>query len=147
MPLEETKAERAVRQPGRALHDRAEETLRLAPKCVILVIDDDEGIRTALAEILEMSGYAVATAADGMEGVELLEVGLEPKAIVLDLMMPRMDGWSFLKRLRSDPRYQELPVVVTSAVAGARPPGADACLQKPFDVTALDEQVARLCSH
>jgi chemosensory pili system protein ChpA (sensor histidine kinase/response regulator) len=145
MPLEETRPVSAHR--GRDLGERADETLRLSPKCVILVIDDDEGIRTALAEILEMSGYVVATAADGLEGVELLEVGLEPKAIVLDLMMPRMDGWSFLKRLRSDPRYQELPVVVTSAVAGASPPGADACLQKPFDVSALDEEVARLCSH
>jgi CheY-like chemotaxis protein len=147
MPLEQTRPVPADREQGGTLGDRAEETLRLAPKCVILVIDDDEGIRNALAEILEMSGYAVATAADGLEGVELLEVGLEPKAIVLDLMMPRMDGWSFLKRLRADPRYQELPVVVTSAVAGARPPGADACLQKPFDISALDEQVARLCSH
>ena len=145
MPLQETRPVPAGRE--RELADRAEETLRLSPKCVILVIDDDEGIRTALAEILEMSGYAVATAADGLEGVELLEVGLEPKAIVLDLMMPRMDCWSVLERLRADPRYHELPVVVTSAVAGARPPGADACLQKPFDVARLDREVARLTAH
>jgi two-component system, chemotaxis family, chemotaxis protein CheY len=147
MPSQETPPAPAGREKGTTLGGRAEEALRLAPKCVILVIDDDESIRNAVAEILEMSGYAVATAADGVEGVELLEVGLEPKAIVLDLMMPRMDGWSFLKRLRADPRYEELPVVVTSAVTGVRPPGADACLQKPFDVSALDEQVARLCSH
>jgi CheY-like chemotaxis protein len=124
-----------------------ERRLREAPKCTVLVIDDDEGIRTALAEILELSGYHVAVASDGVEGVELLEYGLQPSAIVLDLMMPRMDGWTFLSRLRSDPRYQSLPVVVTSAVASESPPGADACLQKPFDLTQLDRAVARLCAH
>jgi two-component system chemotaxis response regulator CheY len=136
--------------PRQAPHRREGEPdrrLRDAPKCTILVIDDDEGIRTALAEILELSGYAVAVAADGQEGVELLEYGLEPRAIVLDLMMPRMDGWTFLDRLRHHPRYGDVPVVVTSAVVAERPPGADACLQKPFDVSQLDRAVARLCAH
>jgi CheY-like chemotaxis protein len=124
-----------------------ERRLREAPKCTVLVIDDDEAIRSALAEILELSGYHVAVAADGVEGVELLEYGLEPSAIVLDLMMPRMDGWTFLRRLRDDPRYHGTPVVVTSAVASESPPGADACLQKPFDFSQLHRAVARLCAH
>src|SRR5919204_4240331 len=98
-----------------------ERRLRESPKCTVLVIDDDEGIRTALAEILELSGYEVAVAADGLEGVELLEYGLEPAAIVLDLMMPRMDGWTFLDRLRHDPRFQNVPVVVAGAVATDSP--------------------------
>ncbi len=136
-----------------ALRDRptveesAEERLREAPKCTVLVIDDDEGIRTALAEVLELFGYQVAVAADGQEGVELLEVGLEPNAIVLDLMMPRMDGWAFLSHIRGDPKFHDLPVVVTSAVAAQSPEGADACLQKPFDVGQLDREVARLTAH
>ena len=125
----------------------SERQLRDAPKCTILIIDDDAGIRDALAEILELSGYHVAVAADGQEGVELLEVGLEPSAIVLDLMMPRMDGWTFLDRLRHDPKHQGVPVVVTSAVASESPAGADLCLQKPFDVGQLDRAVARLCAH
>ena len=124
-----------------------ERRLREAPKCTVLVIDDDEAIRSALAEILELSGYHVAVAADGVEGVELLEYGLEPSAIVLDLMMPRMDGWTFLERLRSHPKYQDLPVVVTSAAAGAEPRGADVYLAKPFDVSQLDREVARLTAH
>jgi two-component system, chemotaxis family, chemotaxis protein CheY len=139
----------ATRPPGR-IHGEgqaAERRLRAAPKCMLLVIDDDEGIRTALAEILETAGYAVAVAADGQEGVELLEVGLAPNAIVLDLMMPRMDGWTFLAHLRADPRFQDLPVVVTSAVTGDAPPGADAWLRKPFDVRQLDREVARLTAH
>ncbi len=127
--------------------ESAEERLREAPKCTVLVIDDDEGIRTALAEVLELFGYQVAVAADGQEGVELLEVGLEPNAIVLDLMMPRMDGWAFLSHIRGDPKFQDLPVVVTSAVAAQSPEGADACLQKPFDVGQLDREVTRLTAH
>ena len=127
--------------------EQAAERLRDAPKCTVLVIDDDEGIRTALAEVLELFGYQVAVAADGQEGVELLEVGLEPNAIVLDLMMPRMDGWTFLSYIRHDPKFQDLPVVVTSAVASQSPEGADACLQKPFDVGQLDREVARLTAH
>jgi CheY-like chemotaxis protein len=124
-----------------------ERRLRDAPKVTVLVIDDDEAIRSALAEILELYGYDVAVAADGQEGVELLAIGLAPQAIVLDLMMPRMDGWTFLAQLRADPRFQDLPVVVTSAFPCERPPGADACLQKPFEVSQLDREVARLCAH
>jgi CheY-like chemotaxis protein len=113
----------------------------------VLVIDDDEGIRLALAEVLETFGYHVAVAADGEEGVELLRLGLEPNVIVLDLMMPRMDGWAFLAHLRSDPKFQDVPVVVASAVAHDRPEGADVWLQKPFDVGQLDRAVARLTAH
>src|SRR5512138_2779513 len=125
----------------------AEQRLRDAPKCTVLVIDDDESIRTALPEVLELFGYQVAVAADGQEGVDLLEVGLEPNAIVLDLMMPRMDGWAFPSHIRSDPKFHDLPVVVTSAVASQSPEGADVCLQKPFDVGQLDREVARLTAH
>jgi len=145
MDVDATQETRRARKRGAVLD--AEHRLRKAPKCTVLVIDDDEGIRTALAEILEMSGYSVAVAADGQEGVELLEVGLEPSAIVLDLMMPRMDGWTFLERLRADPRFHDTPVVVASAAAGEGPPGADVCLRKPFDVRQLDREVARLCAH
>lgn len=125
----------------------SERQLRDAPKSLVLIIDDDEGIRTALGELLELSGYQVAVAADGQDGLDLLAAGLEPHAIVLDLMMPRMDGWTFLSRLRADPKFHELPVVVTSAVAFDGPAEADVCLQKPFDLGRLDHEVARLCAH
>ena len=123
--------------------------LRRVPKCLLLVVDDDEGIRTALAELLELRGYQVVVAADGREATDLLDCGLEPAAIVLDLMMPRMDGWAFLDLLRHDPdaRRCSVPVVVTSAVASDSPPGADDCLQKPFEVSQLDRAVVRLCAH
>ena len=143
----ETNAIEMGLRPGDRRDEAVERRLRAAAKCTLLVIDDDEAIRTALAELLELCGYSVAVAADGQEGVELLEYGLAPRAIVLDLMMPRMDGWTFLARLRRDPRFHDVPVVVTSAVATDGPPGADASLQKPFDVGELDRAVARLCAH
>jgi CheY-like chemotaxis protein len=125
-----------------------ERWLRGMPRTAVLVVDDDEAIRAAVAEILQLCGYEVVVAADGQEAVELLEAeAIVPKAIVLDLMMPRMDGWSFLGRLRGDPRFQDLPVVVTSAFAGELPDGADAWLPKPFDPMQLDRAVARLCGH
>ena len=91
----------AARSSSRSDRD-LDRRLREAPKGTVLVIDDDEAIRSALAEILKLSGYEVAVAADGQEGIELLAVGLAPQAIVLDLMMPRMDGWTFLVELRAD---------------------------------------------
>ncbi len=124
-----------------------ERALREAPKSLVLVIDDDESIRTALAELLELSGYQVAVAADGQDALELLADGLEPNAIVLDLMMPRMDGWTFLSRLRADPKFQGMPVLVTSAITSQAPADADVYLQKPFDLSRLDHEVARLCAH
>ncbi|HTP24132.1 MAG TPA: response regulator [Anaeromyxobacteraceae bacterium] len=125
----------------------AENCLRVAPKCTVLVVEDDEMIRTAIAEILEMMGYAVVVACDGEDAVDLLQVGLEPNAVVLDMMMPRMDGWTFLSRIRADPKYQELPVVVASAVVSERPAGADRWLQKPFEMAELDRALAHLCAH
>lgn len=151
MHLETTITETGV-TPSPTIHredpeSQAERRLREAPKCSILVVDDDEGIRTAMAEILELLGYEVTVAADGLEAVQMLKVGLEPRAIVLDMMMPRMDGWTFLSEIRSDPRFREVPVVVASAVVGECPLGADAWLQKPFDLADLDREVARLCAH
>ncbi len=132
---------------GRFAEPAADRWLREAARRTLLVIDDDESIRTSLAEVLGFCGYEVVVASDGEEAVQLLEFGVEPGAIVLDLMMPRMDGWAFLDRLRADPRFADLPVVVTSAVAREAPPGADACLEKPFDVGQLNREVARLCGH
>ena len=124
-----------------------EQLARDVSKSSLLVIEDDDAIREALAELLELSGYWVAVAADGEEGIELLELGFRPGAIILDLMMPRMDGWTFLERLRRDERFHHVPVVVTSAVASETPREADACLQKPFELSQLDHEVAKLCAH
>ncbi len=127
--------------------EEAENYLRVAQAATVLVVDDDEGIRSAVAEILESLGFRVAVACDGIEAGQMLAVGLQPNAIVLDMMMPRMDGWTFLDRLRGDEKFKEVPVVVASAVVGVMPEGADALLQKPFSLDDLRREVSKLCAH
>ncbi len=112
----------------------------------VLVIDDDPDQRTALAELLSERGYSVVLARDGQEALELLQGGLCPRVIVLDLTMPRMDGWTFLAHLRGA-ACSDVPVLVTSAVARERPPaGADACIEKPVEAAHFRATVARLSS-
>ena len=125
----------------------ADRYLREVPACSVLVVDDDSAIREALAEVLEQLGYHVAVAIDGQEAAELLELGLQPNAIVLDMMMPRMDGWTFLTQLRANPKFQEVPVVVATAMTTETPRGADALLQKPFDSADLHRAVRQLTAH
>ncbi len=114
---------------------------------LVLVVEDDVDIREALTGSLEASGYAVVEASDGEEALDRLETGLEPDVIVLDLMMPRLDGWGFLERLRADPDHADVPVLVTSASQDRRPVDASAWLSKPFHIDDFDRTVARLCGH
>jgi CheY-like chemotaxis protein len=110
----------------------------------VLVIDDDADQRAALAHVLSRGGYRVVAACDGQDALELLTAGLRPALIVLDLVMPRMDGWRFLERLRGSER-STVPVLVTSGDARRRPPPeADAWLEKPLDVATFSSIVARL---
>jgi CheY-like chemotaxis protein len=85
------------------------------PPGVILLIEDDLAIHTSLGETLEQSGYLVIAAVDGREALALLRSGVRPSAILLDLMMPVMDGWDFRHEQRSDPALREIPVVVITA--------------------------------
>ncbi len=121
--------------------------VRAEPRITVLLVEDNDDIRGALAEWLELEGYHVVTAADGEEGLARLAEGIEPRAIVLDLMMPRMDGWTFLERLRADPRHSDLGVIVTSAMASPEPPEADTCLAKPFELGELRHALARIVSN
>ena len=113
----------------------------------MLVVEDDKHIREFLAHTLVYSGYEVATASDGQEAVEALLKGLEPDLMVLDLMMPRMDGWAVLQWLRADPNHVDRPVLVISATVRDCPTGASAFLPKPFRRDEFQRAVARLCVH
>ncbi|MCW6507981.1 response regulator [Lichenifustis flavocetrariae] len=88
-------------------HPRARET--------ILIIDDDPAQRDLMSRFLERQGFTVATAPDGQTGLDLARV-LEPRAILLDVMMPRMDGWSVLTTLKADPELAKIPVVMVTFV-------------------------------
>jgi len=113
----------------------------------VLVVDDEPTIRELIADALREAGYEVQTASNGIEGFEVLHRWL-PDAIVLDLMMPRLDGTGFVELLRLNPSYATLPVVLVTAAyapheAGKRV-GASAVLQKPFELDHLVETVREL---
>ena len=113
----------------------------------ILVVEDDFDIRDTMAQILEGEGYAVVGAAHGKEALEVLRAGATPSLILLDLMMPVMNGWEFREAQRADPALAPIPVVVISADAGihekATVIAADAYLKKPIQLDALLAVVAR----
>ena len=115
----------------------------------ILVVDDDPVIQKLLAVNFEMEGYRVVTAGDGEEA--LAQVALEhPDAVVLDVMMPKIDGIEVVRRMRADVGTAAIPVLLLSARAQAKDiaegldAGADAYMTKPFDPVDLLERVASL---
>jgi two-component system, OmpR family, response regulator len=112
----------------------------------ILIVDDDAGIRSFMALALRLEGFAVDTAADGAEALDKARRD-RPDAIVLDLMMPTMDGHDFIRAWHAEPSDARAPVVVMSAGDGplsADALGAQAVLAKPFDLDALLGQLAVL---
>ncbi len=115
----------------------------------ILVVDDDEVIQRLLVVNFEMEGYTVVTASDGVEALE--RAGADrPDLVLLDVMMPRMDGIEVLRRLRSGAATARVPVILLSAkaqaadIARGTDAGADDYVTKPFDPGELLDKVAML---
>ena len=108
----------------------------------ILVVDDAEGIRSYLASLLELRGFRVDTAEDGQSALALLESGAAPDLIILDVMMPGIDGLETLRRVRA--RATPVPVVMLSVVGKAATIveamqlGATDYLNKPFEEEELE---------
>ncbi|WP_205665259.1 response regulator transcription factor [Caldimonas tepidiphila] len=110
----------------------------------VLVVEDDRDIRESLVMILEHEGYVVAAAADGQEALDWLGRGQEPELILLDLMMPRVDGWEFLSCWQVRPAASRCPVIVLSgADVRQNPQGAEAVLRKPVSIDELLAAVGR----
>jgi len=111
----------------------------------ILVVDDEPMVRQSLGQFLGDEGYTVEEAADGADALARV-VEHRPDVILLDLMMPGMNGRQFLAALRGDPRYTDVPVVVMTAVRGltVQPAalGANEVVEKPFEVDDLLNKVA-----
>ncbi len=108
----------------------------------VLVVDDERDIRDAIAELLTDEGYEVEGARDGAEALEKAR-DCHPVVVLLDLMMPGMNGWEFRARQRGDPELSRIPVIVVSALG--KVPGVDAAgyLQKPFELDDLLSAVRR----
>lgn len=122
----------------------------------VLVVEDDQDVRDTVCETLEDIGYAVSTATNGLLALNALEASCAreaeralPGLILLDLMMPVMDGERFLQELRKDPRFSALPVVLLTADGHAATKavrlGANHGLRKPVQLNDLIATVSKYC--
>lgn len=113
---------------------------------LILVVDDDEHTRNLLRDLCESSGFRVVTADDGVEATERIS-DAKPDLVLLDLMMPRRDGFSVLRWVRDDARYAELPVIILTAIGEmdgkikGMELGADDYITKPFKLIELQTRI------
>ena len=113
----------------------------------VFIIEDDVDTRDMLGRFLELEGYHVELASNGRQALELLGRGAPANVIVLDLMMPVMDGWEFRRRQIEDGRLRNIPTIVVSAAGRERLAqiNADAYLTKPVDMDELLERVSQFC--
>lgn len=113
----------------------------------VLVIEDDQDTREMLGRFLELEGFHVETAANGRQALERLGSGVHASVIVLDLMMPVMDGWQFRLEQIRDASLSHIPVIVVSAAGRDRIDKikAEAYLSKPVDLDELLERITQYC--
>jgi DNA-binding response OmpR family regulator len=116
----------------------------------ILIVDDEPHILMMVSSRLKAGGYEVITASDGKSGLALARAE-NPDLVLLDIMMPGVDGYEVCSELKHDERFQKIPVILFTAKAseederiGIEDCGADAYLKKPFDPNSLLEKVAEL---
>ena len=116
--------------------------MRRENPAAILIVDDDKDMLDGLSELLAAKGYQVAAARDGREALDYLRDNPPPKLILLDIAMPRMDGWEFLRRKAQDRKLAGIPVVIMSGTE-TRPPGDHAFIPKPCNPEKLLDAVRR----
>lgn len=122
-------------------------TSPITTRSAILIVEDDIDTRETLRFLLESEGFTVIEAGHGRAALECLASGPRPCLILLDLMMPVMSGFEFLREFRSDPAHDVTPVVVASAWGSEAEivQGAQGFVRKPFDLLDLFEHIRRHC--
>jgi CheY-like chemotaxis protein len=116
----------------------------LARQHSVLVVDDDNNVRSLYADALSEAGHVVAVAVDGADALERLQGGAVPCVVLADVRMPRMDGWELSRAVAQDPQLASVPVVVVTGdkILSFSSPARD----KPFSTVELDSLVQRSCS-
>ena len=121
----------------------------VSPPYPVLIVEDDADLREMMAQLLTLEGYHTETVANGREALKYLHEAPRPDVILLDLMMPIMDGWEFRKRQQDDPALADVPVIVLTALDQAQARASDLngvdFLKKPLDFDRLLELVRRHC--
>ena len=135
-------------RPVEAASEAAADPRSLRPR--LLIVDDDDAIRESLGEALAEDGFEVVLAANGREALDLLRSNPRPSALLLDLMMPVMNGWEFRREQLNDPLLRDIPVLVISA-SGASPQtllsqlGDVELIPKPVPYGGLLKALGRVC--
>jgi two-component system, chemotaxis family, chemotaxis protein CheY len=111
----------------------------------VLVVDDDADIRETLRLALEYEGYSVRTAADGVQAVNAMEAE-RPCMVILDLMMPVMDGWEVASRMHEEERLSSIPVCVVTATPEWAPADSRLVMQKPIELRRLLTLLEEWCT-
>ena len=131
-------------------HPHVDGTAKASIPKRVLVVDDEPGVCRLLADLFASEGYLVSQAADGMRGLDVLRETC-PDVVILDLMMPYINGWSFAEECRRIHGIRDVPIIAISAMFdmqksanGLRSLGVRAFLTKPFDVEVLLSLVAAL---
>lgn len=120
---------------------------------IIMVVDDEPDILLTVGQMLEMSGYKVIKAKDGVECINKLnELGTAPDLVLLDIMMPDLSGWDVAAKIKENPAWKEIPIVFLTAKGDTMSIGmgnlaAEDYIIKPFDVKDLKERVEKILSN
>ena len=117
----------------------------------VLLIDDDFAILDGISDFLEGEGYRVVPASNGIDALNQLRSGVRVDAIVLDVMMPMMDGWDFRAEQLADPSLRDIPVVVISACGFPRESlqhqfSTHGVLPKPLDLDGFLQALHEACT-
>ena len=112
----------------------------------ILVVEDDDDIRDCIRDFLEDEGYAVATAAHGAQALEILGEREQPCLMLVDLLMPVMDGVELINRVRETPHLASIPVVAISAASTMHPPPGTPLLKKPVGTAEILAELPALAA-
>jgi DNA-binding response OmpR family regulator len=117
---------------------------------IILVVDDEPDILLTVSQMLEMSGYTVIQAKDGVECINKLnELEVAPDLVLLDIMMPDVSGWAVAAKIKENPAWTSIPIIFLTAKGDVMSVGmgnlaADDYIVKPFNVTDLKERIEKI---
>jgi CheY-like chemotaxis protein len=114
-------------------------------KGIVFMTDDEDALREATQTFLEEEGYIVLGARSGSEALARMRGISGPAVAIVDLVMPGMDGWQLIARMRADSQLRRIPIVVLTAVGGEAHDGADRVLRKPCPPAQLLDVVNELC--
>ena len=117
----------------------------LNPNHTVLIVEDEEDLRELMRDALQLRGYSVVTAEEGTDALRKIDDIGPPCVILLDLLMPGMNGWDFFAKVRERPELSDVPVIIHSSAATRAPAGATRVLQKPLAFERLVSIVAEYC--